>query len=282
MKKRMITGLFIALFAYGASAQRSGGVHKDKNEVGLSIGISNYQGDLSENFINYERNEGFIGAFYRRNFNKQISLRVGADYGAVSDDDKLATVGWRKNRNLNFYTNIEDFYVVPEWNILTKEFARRKQFIIYIFGGVGVFHFNPQAYYQGQYVYLAPLSTEGEGLQQYPERKNYPLTEFYAPFGIGFSCSLSQTWKIGLETRWNKTYTDYLDDVSTTYINTDYLLSQKGPLAAALADRSHEVKKNFINQPGTPRGSDKSYDWYFFTGITVSHSFAPHGKCYKF
>jgi hypothetical protein len=280
MKTLFLTGLF-AFLAIGAYAQY-GTVHKDKDEAGISFGLSNYQGELTENPVNYESSEGFVGLFYRHNFIKQISIRLGGDFGAISGDDKRATVGWRKNRNLNFYTNIEDFYLVPEWNIFTREFERRKQFTIYIFGGIGVFHFDPKGYYQGQYYDLPSMSTEGEGLPEYPWRRPYKLTQFYVPFGAGMSCSLSQTWKLGLEVRCNKTYTDYLDDVSTTYVNSEYLVSAKGPLAAALADRTGEVKKGYKNEPGALRGSDKSYDWFFFTGITLSHSFAPKGKCYKF
>jgi hypothetical protein len=281
MKTFFLTAISVVLLYTGASAQYSV-VHKDKNEIGISAGFSNYQGDLTENFVNYESTEGFAGIFYRHNFIKQLSLRIGGDFGAVSADDKRATAGWRKNRNLNFYSNIEDFYMVPEWNILTKEFDRRKQFTLYVFGGIGVFHFNPQGYYKGQYYDLAPLSTEGEGLPEYSWQHPYKLTQFYVPFGMGMSCSISQTWKIGLEVRCNKTYTDYLDDVSTTYVNSEYLTAAKGPLAAALADRTGEVKKGKVNEPGSARGNDKTYDWYFFTGITLSHSFSAKGMCYKF
>ncbi len=64
-----------------------------------------------------------------------------------------------------------------------------------------------------------------------------------------------------------KTYTDYLDDVSTTYADKA-ILSENGVLAVILSDRSPGASNdNFI---GKQRGNSRDTDKYMFAGITLS------------
>ncbi len=63
----------------------------------------------------------------------------------------------------------------------------RRKVTPYLFGGISVFYFNPYATDPaGDKVYLRPLSTEGEGLPMYPDRKEYSLVNMAFPFGGGF------------------------------------------------------------------------------------------------
>ena len=55
----------------------------------------------------------------------------------------------------------------------------------YVTGGAAVFTFNPKAEYNGEWVALQPLGTEGQGLPQYPDRKKYSLIR-WLHFGVVF------------------------------------------------------------------------------------------------
>jgi len=112
---------------------------------------------------------------------------------------------------------------------------------------VGLYQFNPYAYNTvEQKVYLQPLSTEGEGLQQYPARKPYKLTQFSIPFGGGITYAISDKVMISGEVAFRKLFTDYLDDVSgPTYADTAILRVEKGDLSAKMSFRSDETNNPF-------------------------------------
>ena len=55
----------------------------------------------------------------------------------------------------------------------------------YILAGIGYFHFNPQANLNDNYVDLQPLHTEGQGFAEYPNVKEYKLSQINFPVGIG-------------------------------------------------------------------------------------------------
>lgn len=121
----------------------------------------------------------------------------------------------------------------------------------------------------GRKTYLRPLSTEGEGFVS--GKSNYNLTQLAIPFGAGVKLSLSDNINVGLEVGYRKLFTDYLDDVSGTYVDQALLLANRGPEAVQLAYRSNELKNGSSAYPpaGTVRGSIKN-DWYYFTGLTAS------------
>lgn len=279
-KHTMIAGLFVALSAISAHAQRF--FHKDRHEIGVFAGATNYQGDLEENPVNFSNTQAGIGAFYRYNFSHSFSIRFGGDYGVIEDYDNMAKSQWRQQRNLSVHTPIYDFYLVPEFNFINLEIGRRRFFTAYAFAGVGVFHFNPQAMFQGQWYDLQPLGTEGQGMTGYYARLPYARTQMHMPFGLGFAYNITPTLKLGLETRLNMTNTDYLDDVSTTYVDKDQLRAIKGPVAAALSDRTFELRIDKVRKEDELRGNPKTNDWFFFTGATLSYTFTKRAACYKF
>ena len=87
-----------------------------------------------------------------------------------------------------------------------------------MFAGIGVYRYNPYAYSGGNKVFLQPLSTEGQNIIGYPDRKKYSLTQFAVPFGGGFKFAVSENLRVGIEMGIRKLFTDYLDDVSKGYM----------------------------------------------------------------
>ena len=95
-----------------------------------------------------------------------------------------------------------------------------------MFFGAGVFYHNPKAYYQGEWYSLPALQTEGTA---------YDKISFSFPIGGGVSFAIGRYHNFGWELGWRPTLTDYLDDVSGSYLPRDQFTY---PVALALSDRS--------------------------------------------
>ena len=121
-------------------------------------------------------------------------------------------------------------------------------------------------------IYLQPLSTEGQGLPQYPERQAYKLSELCVPFGIGVKYAISDFVYIGGEFGTRKLFSDYLDDVSSVYVDQNILLAERGNQAVNLAFRGDEFKNNPSAYPaaGSQRGNSSLGDNYYFGEVRLS------------
>ncbi|MEP6583545.1 MAG: DUF6089 family protein [Ginsengibacter sp.] len=242
----------------------SSNLEAQRLHVNLLAGASNYQGDLQDKNFTFSQSHFAGGAGLSYDLTDKLSIRGGVILGKLSGDDKL---GRNKLRNLNFTSNLTEFNVGLEYDITRLE---DHALTPYVFGGVAVYHFNPYTHdTTGQKFYLKPLSTEGEGFV--PGAKNYNLTQFAIPFGAGVKLSLSDNINVGLEFGLRKLFTDYVDDVSTTYADQVNLLTNRGPKAVELAYRGNELKSGAPYPPaGTIRGGSKNKDWYYITGLTLS------------
>ena len=136
----------------------------------------------------------------------------------------------------------------------------------YIFGGVGVFFFNPKS----NGVALRDLGTEGQNVG-FEGRKKYNLYSFSIPFGFGVKISLNSRLGFGFEWGLRKTFTDYIDDVSTTYY-LDGANIDPANTAMYLSDPTG------LHKPYMQRGNPKTNDWYAFTGISLSYKFNLFGN----
>ena len=238
--------------------------------VNLFGGFSNYSGDLQYRFFTLEESYGAFGLAAQYDLTNHFSLISGINLGHVGASDIFNKTDLQP-RNLSFQTKISEFNVMGEYNLLDLE---ENRFTPYVFAGIAVYHFNPYAYDTlQQKVYLRPLSTEGEGLPQYPNHKEYNLTQFAIPFGGGFKLRVTENVTLSYEIGFRKLFTDYLDDVSTTYVDPNILLNAKGPEAVEMAYRGNELKNGSPTYPpvGSPRGNPKSKDWYYFSGIRFSY-----------
>lgn len=237
--------------------------------VNLFGGFSNYVGDLQSRPYTTQQSHGSFGAGIQYDLSGHVSLLSNLTYGKVGASDSYATQADLRARNLSFQTVIGEWNVLAEYNLLDLQTHRLTP---YVFAGVAVYHFNPYAYDStGKKVYLRPLSTEGEGLPQYPGRKEYALTQLAIPFGGGIKFRISDRVVLAYEIGLRKLFTDYLDDVSTRYVDPAILLAAKGPEAVELAYRGNEVKGGAGYPPtGSIRGNPGHKDWYYMSGIRVT------------
>jgi opacity protein-like surface antigen len=253
--------MFISLFSF---SQR---VH-----IGVFGGLSAYEGDLVDKFFPKKVTNGAIGITGNYELNDKLMLRAGFLYTVVGGADRNSNDTVLQHRNLSFETSIKEFSLLAEYYLFN---LNEQRYSPYIFGGLAVFHFNPYAYPGGstQRVYLKPLSTEGEGLAAYPTHKQYKLTQLAIPLGGGIKYAVTDNLRIGLELGLRKLFTDYLDDVSTSYVAQSDLLAAKGPMAVDLAYRGDEVANGNPNYPAkdAQRGGAKLKDWYYTFGFHVTY-----------
>ena len=238
------------------------------NEVGFMVGGSNYKGELSRHLFNTDFIHPAVGIFYRHNRDRHWSWKIELNYGKISGDDKKASTPFELDRNLSFYSHILEFSPVIEFNFLPFETGRNDYpFTPYLFTGLTVFHFNPKAKLGNNDFELQPLGTEGQGINGV---KPYRRVQIAIPMGGGIKISVGK-FGIGLEVGARRTYTDYLDDVSTLYPEMNALLVNNGPVAVAMSDRSFSRLDTSILIPNVykkQRGNSSDKDWYVFAGIT--------------
>ena len=244
--------------------------------IGVFGGLAAYQGDLVDKVFPKKVTNGALGLSLNYEYTEQIMIRAGLTYAVVGGADRYSKDTGLVHRNLSFETSIVEFSVVGEYYIFNLNYQKLSP---YVFAGLAVFHFNPYAYSGNQRVFLKPLSTEGQGLSQYPDRKPYSLTQLALPFGGGLKYAVNDKIRIGLELGLRKLFTDYLDDVSTSYADQADLLAAKGQLAVDLAYRGDEVNGGDPNYPAknSQRGGAKAKDWYYFLGFHVTYRLGTGG-----
>jgi hypothetical protein len=259
---RWNTLLLASLFIF-ISTTESNAQYKPNQEFGILGGTGYYIGDMNSTHFNNLRVAG--GITYRKNFDRRFTFKSSALYTNVYANDENSIDAIKVNRNLKFKSDIIELSGQIEFNFLAYETGNSLyNWTPFIFTGVSIFNYNPQAEgSDGQWYYLQELGTEGQGTTSFPNRKKYSLTQLSVPFGGGVKIGVSDNFNIIIEYGLRKTFTDYIDDVSTTYVG---IPSEFTNIAIELADQS-------IDGPqlaGIARGDETNKDWYSFSGITLS------------
>lgn len=298
MKKHIILALLaIILLPSFADAQRW---KRYRRQFIFGVGVTNFLGDLGgsnkigRDFI-YDldlpatRPSLMVG--YRYQLNSFFFVRGNMQWGILRGDDSNTEERFRNPRNLSFRSGFLEANVMGEFYLLQN--ARSNlynlrgvrgrsslQMDIYIFGGIGFMYFNPKAEYQGQWVALQPLGTEGQGLEGQPDK--YNRTTFTIPYGIGVGKSIDRYWAINVELTMRFAFTDYIDDVSTTYYGKQNLLDDQvaqgisiddARRASELSDRNLYEESGLLVNPdltGEQRGDPSDNDHYMTGMITIA------------
>lgn len=210
-------------------------------DFGVSVGNASYIGDLITS-----RNGGHLNQFnlsksvfvaYNKN---RFRLKLELMNTTIEGDDEN---GIYPGRGLHFKTPILETSLTAAVNLTTIRFNHNNSFAApYLFAGLAVYKFNPQALHNGEWIALQPHGTEGQGMEGFPA--HYKLTEFAIPFGVGIKIKINRKVGIGFEIGVRKLFNDYLDDVSSTAISYLELYHGNGPLAAALSAPSNSSVTN--------------------------------------
>lgn len=278
MKKISLLLILLTFFAFESEGQsyKSSG-----HEVGFSVGVANYLGDLAADrgpwFFGEVRTQAFrpaVGLFYRNNFYKFLTFRTGLNIGQIYGNDKWALPeSGRQERNLHFRSNIVDVNMMLEWNVLPYKIGHYKHKFTPYFGiGIAGVYYNPKAELNGDWVALQPLGTEGQGLLEYPNRTKYSKMAFSIPASFGLKFNIGRSWAIGTEFQYRHTFVDYLDDVSTVYPNMDYYYNNYVQAVAdeAVALSYRGTNPDLSNAEEKMRGNSAKSDAYFFIMINAS------------
>lgn len=253
-------------------------------ELGGSVGIMNCLTDLGgkkgigKKFIkdlNLGKTNFAGGVYLNMMYKYMVGLRLEATFGKVSaNDNVLKSVDTkdiahaRFNRNLSFRSSISEFSLMAEVHplfILIDWTARDEdppRYSPYLLAGVGYYSFNPQTQYNGRWVDLQPLKTEGQGFVA--DRPEYKLHQLNFPIGLGIKYELSDLLNLRGEFVYRILTTDYLDDVSTTYFDPqEYANSGLSPENQLLSFKLADRQLVDVAGPGSKRGSPSQKDGYF-------------------
>ena len=268
MKKIIFCLTFLAAFSFQSQAQMEELQYVQTGEFGVTAGAAHYFGDLN-NRANVNRPKIALGAFFRRQFGNYVSARIMGHYAKLGYSDMYSKNEYQKSRNLSFNTDIFELALVGDFNFFKFiPTDPRHSFTPYASLGVGFVTYDPYAYYNNEKVYLRPLNTEGQTF--YQGRKAYGTTAIVVPVGFGVKYAISDKVNLSFEINYRFTTTDYLDDVSTTYIGIDKFPSTSGKsLAGIMQDRSFEVGP-VIGVEGRQRGFSKQKDQYAMAEIGIS------------
>jgi len=264
-------------------------------EAGGTIGVMNCLTDLGgkkgigKGFIkdlNLQNSNLSFGIYFMGMYQNKIGIRLEGTFGKISAYDSILkpyvpNTSGRYERNLSFRSTITDFQFSIEIHPLYifGDFSENGPPMLspYVVGGIGYFSFDPEGYLNGEWHRLQPLHTEGEGFDEYKYRKNYKLSQLNYPVGAGVKYELSSAFNLRLELVHRILTTDYLDDVSTNYIDPDlfskYLPGQQALYAELLADRQRELNPGHVTTPNEQRGDPKSKDSFFSIQLKLGFTF---------
>ena len=292
--RKCLCSLAIALAFYNPSySQLTAGNYF---EAGVTVGPMVFLGDLGGHMgvgttflkdYNINATKLAFGFYVAAHPSEVIGIRLSANFGSVEGDDAyISNKGGeevaRLDRNLDFKSAISEANLMVEVypTALFESHPTEVQGRMRPYGviGVGVFHFNPMGQYidpntsQSTWVFLQPLHTEGEGFVA--NRPNYALTQINIPMGVGVKYYVSDKVNVALELLYRKTFTDYIDDVSTTYVDPAVLQANlpagTAQIAIAMANKSplQGVPGSNYN-PGDKRGDPTQDDAYFTLGLKL-------------
>lgn len=290
MRMRLSLLLSFAFLLSFAGTVRAQGL-----EIGVKGGFSVYSGDLSPaEFGLFVEDMNFAGgAYLRYRPTARFGVRIDGTFGRLSAEREST---FRPNAGedqvpitRSFQSTISEFSAVAEYDLLYVGDYDDNYAAFYLFGGIGVLSFNPQAEFDGELVDLQPLRTEGQGLD--PSNPNYAatpyeLTKAVGIFGGGVRTRFAGRFVVGLELGVRFTGSDYLDDVSDTSVRYVDVVSGPGGTQAGFFSNPAvvepaEVDPNFVYTRGG------QYNDYYFTGgltlgITIGAGGSKKTGCYNF
>ena len=267
--------------------------HPFTYEIGASVALMNCftdlggRKDIGQKYfkdLNLGNSQLAGSVFFAANYKYAIGIRAEGTFGKVSATDqslknvKPTTYG-RYERNLSFKSTIIELMLAMEIHprYLFKRYdegEKLPRLSPYLMGGIGYFAFNPQAMLNGEWIDLQPLRTEGQGFAQYPDRKPYKLKQLNFPLGIGIKYKVTPLYNVSIECVSRLLNTDYLDDVSTEYIDqalfSQYLSGAQLTNALLLNDRQSELDPSHTTNVGWQRGNPANKDSYFTINLKMS------------
>jgi hypothetical protein len=263
-------------------------------EMGASAGAMNCLSDLggkkgvgknSIKDLNWNVTKPSFSIYALLMYKDAIAVRLEGTLGSIQSYDSIlqkdaSTTYGRYERNLSFRSNITELHICAEIHpLFFKRYEENEApyWSPYFLFGIGIFNFNPKAELNGFWYYLHPLRTEGQGFDEYTDRKPYKLTQINIPIGVGLKYELSAALSTRLEIVHRLLFTDYLDDVSTNYIDPTLFNLYLPPSQAAIARQLYDRRKNSTTK-GAQRGSPSHNDAFFSIQLKLGIAFRKNAR----
>ena len=314
-------GISLTFLASTAYAQKFSKKNRYQS-IGASLNAMNYVGDVdpSSNMWSpaLRLTKLNVGVDYIYRYGPHTSLRASFSYGRIAGDDQKSSsrvvtedVG-RYERNLSFRNDIKELKADVIYDVFGNKrgLQRRVHFTPYFFTGVAVYHHAPKAKYNGDWIDLQKVGTEGQNLSDDVKStlagvgKSYSKFRVSVPLGVGFRYKISKMWDLSFEIGWRYTFFDYLDDIGETqYISLakdnhfdKSLLGGPNDLAVILHDRSvtsdittvttdakgYQYSNSFAGGTNAGVRGNSEHDWYIVTGFHLTYIFHPRVICPKY
>ncbi|TMI63559.1 MAG: hypothetical protein E6H07_12320 [Bacteroidetes bacterium] len=311
LKRHLLPVLFLLITCFSSKSQ-SVGFLDGKVELGLNLGPSFFLGDLGgtrgkgKTFVkdvNIPFTKLMKGLYLNIYPREWLGFRLAANFGELEAADSIISSGgkdewFRKKRNLYFKSKLSEAYFAMEIypTVFLEQYdGLQGKLRPYGLIGIGIYHFNPTAEYiepngERRWVDLKPLRLEGQGMSQYPDRKEYKLTQMNVPMGFGVKYYVKETMYIGLEVLHRKTFTDYIDDVSTKYVDpvvfSQYLSPQDAVVANQLYYRenllpNYRPTRHIGQQRGDPTENDAYFSGLLRFGWRLNGDNSPNARAKK-
>jgi hypothetical protein len=260
MRQFLFIALFANLFTSLASAQSFYSVRRERSLILVAgTGSSTYFGELANDGDYFDAKLN-VNAGLQYFFGNHISARAEITWFSLKGSDAIAGDPGRISRNLSFNSNNYEISGTAAYSFFSNgnRYYRRPGINIYGFAGLGFIFFNPTTEYQGDKVALRPLQTELVAYNRFG---------LVIPYGMGVRLKVTPNFNISIEGGYRTTFTDYLDDVSTTHKDPSKFTD---PLAASLSDRRPEIGKAIVPD-GTKRGNPDTNDGYMLVNAKLEY-----------
>lgn len=206
-------------------------------EVGFLAGISYYNGEMNlASQFNPKLMSPSIGLILRRNLNSRWAFRLNGMWGKLKGNDNYGNTVLQQSRGLAFKGSFIDFNGQFEFNFIPYCACDNQSYItpfLFVGAGAGWYRTN-MSYVGGTNGNIGGDAGSGSAIAA------------NLPFGFGAKYKLSHRFLMSLEWGFRKTYTDYIDGVSTVYDSTNKQI-----------------------------GNSKNDDWYSIVGLSLTIRLGP-------
>ncbi|MFY7651667.1 MAG: DUF6089 family protein [Chitinophagaceae bacterium] len=262
---------FLFLIGISSKAQQIESFYHSA-EFGVSVGAAHYFGDLnpSNNFIPGLRPKLSAGIFVSKQLSDYIAIKASGSYAFLGYSDTYSKYSAYRSRNLSFNTHLWEVAVQGTFHFFRfVPTYPEHRFTPYVSLGVGLFTYNPYAFFRGNKYYLRNIGTEGQQNSLISGVQPYSRVALSFPLSIGVKYALNSKMNVFSELCFRFTNTDYLDDVSGVYAHNAFNANSIGYL---LQDRSFEVSNNGQNlfSTGKQRGNSTQKDAFVTMQVGIS------------
>lgn len=182
-------------------------------DAGVFVGITTYQGDLSDSNLDFNKINLGYGAYYRYQFSNYFAFRGNFMMGKLSGDDANSSNEIRRQRGFSFSSTVMDVSAVAELDVFGLNVAGatsiiKRKFSPYLFVGIGGGMYTPT---------VKTTEKELHAIDAKQEKSSYSLS---IPMGAGFRYNMRHV-TIGIEGNIRQALSDYVDGISFSG-NADY------------------------------------------------------------